>query len=133
MNQPMISRDPMPETWVLIGEPERARLLRHGPGGGLEERERIERHEPPAAGEAAAGAAFTRRLAEYLVAARDSGPGRRLLLISSDRAFLAALYAALPPRLQSEVDLLVEADVIDLQPEGVRACLPGTPPIHSTG
>lgn len=122
------------KTWVLVAEPGRARLLCQGTeDGGLEEREIFERVQPPAGMAFPADDAFAMVLVGYLVEAYEDGRLRRLLLISRDLEFLDLLYEALPPGLQAGVDLLVQADLIDLDAGVVQACLPGIPQAHSAG
>lgn len=121
-------------TWILVAEPGRARLLCQGvDDGALEEREVFERIEPPGGMTFPAGNAFARVLVDHLVEAYELGRLTRLLLISRDLDFLDGLYEALPPGLQASVDLLVQADLIDMDAEVVQACLPGVPQAHSAG
>jgi hypothetical protein len=95
--------------------------------GALEEQDVFESVEPPGGASLDAGDGFVRILVDHLVEARDRGEFTRLLLISRNLDFLDTLFDALPVDLQAGVDLLVEADVIDMDTDVVRACLPEMP------
>lgn len=115
-------------TWVLVAEPGRGRLLsQQSEEGALEEQDVFESVEPPGGASLDAGDGFVRILVDHLVEARDRGEFTRLLLISRNLDFLDTLFDALPVDLQAGVDLLVEADVIDMDTDVVRACLPEMP------
>lgn len=134
MNEPDSRQGCQSRTWILVAEPGRARLLCQGAGdGALEECEVFERIEPPGGMTFPAGDAFARVLVDHLVDAYEDGRLTRLLLISRNLDFLDRLYEALPPGLQAGVDLLVQADLIDMGAEVVQACLPGVPQTHSAG
>lgn len=134
MNEPSPRQGYQSRTWILVAEPGRARLLSQGvDDGGLEEQEVFERIEPPGGMTFPAGDAFAQVLVDHLVDAYEGERFTRLLLISRDLDFLDSLYGMLPPDLQAGVDLLVEADLIDMGAEVVQACLPGVPQAHSAG
>ncbi len=115
-------------TWVLIAEPGRARLMSpQADEGALEEIDVFEQIGAPGGDSFDSDDAFVAVLIEHLVESYDRGEFTRLLIISRDLDFLDALFAALPVDLQAGVDLLLEADVMDMGADVVRACLPESP------
>jgi hypothetical protein len=121
-------------TWVLIAEPGRARLLSpQTDEGSLEEIDVFERITPASGIAFDADDSFVSILIDHLVQSYDRGEFTRLLLISRDLDFLDTLLAALPADLQAGVDLLVEADVIDMEADVVRAILPASPSAAQPG
>jgi hypothetical protein len=121
-------------TWVLVAEPGRARLLsQRSDEGSLEEIDVFERLTPVGGIAFDADDSFVSILIDHLVQSYDRGEFNRLLLISRDLDFLDILYEALPVDIQAGVDLLVEADVIDMEADVVRAILPASPPAAQPG